>query len=236
MRWWPSADGGVTGSTWGPETGEVSNRYIQLVATPNAGNTFTVDSVSIWMLGGGTGSMRANTYWSTDPTFATKTRLNADTITFDNSGSLSPSRYAYKVNTVVQSGKSFYFRVYPWYAGAASNSKYVYTQLAEIKGSTTVVSAVREEGVLPQAFQLAQNYPNPFNPTTTIQFSIAQKSHVVLDVFNILGQSVARLVDGELSVGSYHATFDASRLSSGVYLYRLQAGDFVRTQKMVLMK
>ncbi len=236
MRWWPSADGGVTGSTWGPETAEVPTRYIQLVATPNSGNIFTVDSVSIWMLGGGTSSMRANVYWSTDPTFATKTRLNTDTINFDNSGSASPSRYAYKVNAVVQSGKSFMFRVYPWYAGAASNSKYVYTQLAEIKGSTTVVSAVREEGVVPREYQLAQNYPNPFNPTTTIQFSIAQKSHVVLEVFNILGQSVARLVDGELSVGLYHATFDASRLSSGVYLYRLQAGDFVRTQKMVLMK
>jgi hypothetical protein len=99
-----------------------------------------------------------------------------------------------------------------------------------------VATAVREDGAVPRAFQLAQNYPNPFNPTTTIQFSIAQKGHVVLEVFNILGQSVARLVDGELSVGLYHVTFDASRLSSGVYLYRLQAGDFVRTQKMVLMK
>ncbi|HTY36569.1 MAG TPA: T9SS type A sorting domain-containing protein [Bacteroidota bacterium] len=90
--------------------------------------------------------------------------------------------------------------------------------------------------VIPSTFQLQQNFPNPFNPSTTIQYSIAQKSHVVLEVFNVLGQSVARLYDGELSAGTYHATFDASRLSSGVYLYRLQAGDFVQTQKMVLMK
>lgn len=236
MRWWPSADGGVTGTSWGPETGEVADRWIQLQAAPKAGAAFVVDSVSFWSCGGGTGTMRMNVYYSTDG-FASKTRLNADTINLPNSGSVTATnRYAYKVGTTVPNGKTFSFRIYPWYAGAASNSKYVYTQLVEIKGSTTLATAVREEGSIPQAFQLAQNYPNPFNPTTTIQFSIAQKAHVVLEVFNILGQSVSRLVDGELSVGSYHATFDASRLSSGVYLYRLQAGDFVRTQKMVLMK
>ena len=89
---------------------------------------------------------------------------------------------------------------------------------------------------VPQTFELYQNYPNPFNPSTTFEYSIARKSHVVLDVFNVLGQSVARLIDGELSAGTYRTAFDASRLSSGVYLYRLQAGDFVQTQKMVLMK
>ena len=90
--------------------------------------------------------------------------------------------------------------------------------------------------VIPSAFQLQQNYPNPYNPSTTIQYSIAQKSHVTLEIFNVLGQSVAHLVDGELTAGTYHSTFDASRLSSGVYMYRLQAGDFVQTQKMILMK
>lgn len=97
-------------------------------------------------------------------------------------------------------------------------------------------SAVEKLDGIPETFSLAQNYPNPFNPLTTLQYSIAQRSHVVLDVFNVLGQSVARLVDGELSAGTYRTTFDASRLSSGVYLYRLQAGDFVQTQRMVLMK
>jgi hypothetical protein len=97
-------------------------------------------------------------------------------------------------------------------------------------------SAVEKLDGIPEAFSLSQNYPNPFNPSTTLQYSIARKGHVVLDVFNVLGQSVARLVDGELSAGTYRTTFDASHLSSGVYLYRLQAGDFVQTQKMVLMK
>jgi hypothetical protein len=236
MRWWPSSDGGVTGSTWGPETGEDATRYIQLVAAPKAGSSFTVDSVAVWMLGGGTSGMRANVYGSTDPTFVTKTRLNADTINFGNSGSVSPSRYAYKVGMVVPSGKSFFFRIYPWYTGAASNSKYVYTQLAEIKGSTAIATAVGDKDVIPQEFQLAQNYPNPFNPSTTFEYSITKSTHVVLEVFNLLGQSVAKLVDGQLNVGTYRVTYDASRLSSGVYLYRLTAGDFVQTKKMVLMK
>jgi hypothetical protein len=237
MRWWPSNDGGVTGASWGPETGEVSNRYIQLTAAPKSGFSFVVDSVSLWSCGGGTGSMRFNVYYSTDASFATKTRLNADTVKLDNSGSVTATtRYAYKVGTTVPSGKSFYFRIYPWYEGAASNSKYVYTQLAEIKGSTILATAVRDEDLIPREPQLAQNYPNPFNPSTTFQFSITKSSNVVLEIFNILGQPVAKLVDENLSAGTYRMNFNASALSSGVYLYRLKAGDFTQTKKMVLMK
>ena len=92
------------------------------------------------------------------------------------------------------------------------------------------------DNALPSAFTLEQNYPNPFNPSTTLQYSVSKSSHVVLEVFNILGQTVARLVDENLVPGTYHMTFDASTLSSGVYLYRLKAGDFVQTRKMVLMK
>lgn len=90
--------------------------------------------------------------------------------------------------------------------------------------------------VTPTSFTLSQNYPNPFNPSTTLQYTVAKSSHVVLEVFNILGQSVAQLVDEQQMPGTYKATFNASALSSGVYLYRLQAGDFVQTLKMVLMK
>lgn len=236
MRWWPSNDGGVTGSTWGPETGEVADRWIQLQVAPNAGAAFVVDSVSFWSCGGGTSGMRMNVYYSTDG-FATKTRLNADTISLPNSGSVTAtSRYAYKVGTTVPSGKTFAFRMYPWYTGSASNSKYVYTQLAEIKGSTTTATAVKDENLVPREIQLAQNYPNPFNPTTTLQFGLTKSGHVSLDVFNILGQHVATLVNEVLSAGTYHVNFDGTALSSGVYLYRLTAGDVVQTKKMVLMK
>jgi len=89
---------------------------------------------------------------------------------------------------------------------------------------------------VPVTFSLDQNYPNPFNPTTTLEYSISRSSHVVLEVFNVLGQSVGKLVNEQLSPGSYKTTFDASALSSGVYFYRLSADNFVQTKKMILMK
>ena len=99
----------------------------------------------------------------------------------------------------------------------------------------TAVEKISGQGV-PENFVLSQNYPNPFNPSTTLQYSISKSSHVVLEVFNVLGQSVVRLVDEQLAPGTYTSTFNASNLSSGVYLYRLKAGDYVQTLKMVLMK
>jgi hypothetical protein len=88
----------------------------------------------------------------------------------------------------------------------------------------------------PATYMLGQNYPNPFNPSTTIQFSIARQSPVSLEVFNTLGQRVATLVDEERPAGSYSERFDATRLASGVYLYRLKAGNFTTVQKMVLLR
>ena len=89
---------------------------------------------------------------------------------------------------------------------------------------------------VPGSFALAQNYPNPFNPTTTINYSIAAKSHVTLRVLNVIGQEVAVLVDQVQDAGSFRVPFAASNFSSGVYFYTLTAGDFTQTHKMVLMK
>ena len=99
-----------------------------------------------------------------------------------------------------------------------------------------VKTDVERTNQVPESFSLNQNYPNPFNPSTTIEYSITKSSHVLLEVFNVLGQSIARLVDEQVSPGTYRVSYDASHLSSGVYLYRLKAGDFVQTKKMVLMK
>lgn len=85
-------------------------------------------------------------------------------------------------------------------------------------------------------FELEQNYPNPFNPSTTIKYNLVEGAHVRLEVYDVLGRKVATLVDGEQSVGSYQEVFDATGLSSGIYLYRLQAGDFTRIAKMTLTK
>ena len=81
-----------------------------------------------------------------------------------------------------------------------------------------------------------QNYPNPFNPSTTIRYALPARTHVTLTAFNTLGQRVAVLVEGEVEPGYHDVTFDASGLASGVYLYRLEAGDFVQTRRLVLVK
>ncbi|UCF65753.1 MAG: T9SS type A sorting domain-containing protein, partial [bacterium] len=100
------------------------------------------------------------------------------------------------------------------------------------------------DGSMPQEFTLKQNYPNPFNPSTTIQFDLPKTSEVTLRVYNILGEEVATLVSEKLSTGSYSYEWDASKLASGVYLYRMQAGDpsqgagqsYVETRKMALVR
>ena len=90
--------------------------------------------------------------------------------------------------------------------------------------------------LIPTHFVLNPNFPNPFNPSTIITFSIPKQSHVTLRVYDVLGREVASLLDETRPVGSYAVQFDASRLPSGVYFYRWQAGEFVETKKMVLMR
>ena len=85
-------------------------------------------------------------------------------------------------------------------------------------------------------FALDQNYPNPFNPSTKINYSIKEKSNVELKIFDLLGSEIATLVNEEKSPGNYEVFFDASKSSSGVYLYSIKAGSFVQTRKMLLMK
>jgi hypothetical protein len=95
-------------------------------------------------------------------------------------------------------------------------------------------------GQAPQKFALLQNYPNPFNPSTKIQYSLENAVQVSLKVYNVLGEEVATLVNELQEAGSYTVPFSANNgtvtLSSGVYLYRLEAGQFVSTKKLVLMK
>jgi hypothetical protein len=86
------------------------------------------------------------------------------------------------------------------------------------------------------AFSLSQNHPNPFNPTTTISYDLPTRSHVTLKIFSMLGQEVATLVDSEIGPGKHQVQWDARKLSSGVYLYRLQAGRLIETKKMMLMR
>ncbi|MFA7419665.1 MAG: T9SS type A sorting domain-containing protein [Melioribacteraceae bacterium] len=93
-----------------------------------------------------------------------------------------------------------------------------------------------EESNLPTEFALSNNYPNPFNPTTTIKYDLPKESQVTLKIYDILGREVATLVNSKQNAGFYQIRFDASKYASGVYVYRIIAGDFVQTKKMMLMK
>jgi hypothetical protein len=101
---------------------------------------------------------------------------------------------------------------------------------------TNVVPNFEFQENAPQNFILYQNYPNPFNPTTTIKFALPIESKVKINVYNSLGQLVETLVDNEMESGYHEVNFDASRLASGIYLYQLQAGDYVTVKKMILIK
>jgi hypothetical protein len=99
--------------------------------------------------------------------------------------------------------------------------------------STTEVD---DNGTAPQQFALFQNFPNPFNPTTTINYQLSTPGRVVLKVYDPLGKEVATLVDRTETGGNKSVQFDAGTLPSGVYFYRLQAGSWVETKKLVLMR
>jgi len=105
-----------------------------------------------------------------------------------------------------------------------------------VYGDTTVVSVEDETQNVPTEFSLSQNYPNPFNPSTTIKFSVPQQTNVVLKVYDILGSEVANLVNETLYAGNYTINFNASQFASGMYIYKITAGNFVTTKKMILLK
>ncbi len=116
---------------------------------------------------------------------------------------------------------------------ASRGDKFVTTEVEFITEQFTVGT---EEIENPNEFRLSQNYPNPFNPTTNISFNLPSTNNVDLKVYNLLGQEVATLINGRLNSGNHTIKFDASRLASGVYIYRLVSGEFSQTRKMMLIK
>jgi hypothetical protein len=102
--------------------------------------------------------------------------------------------------------------------------------------SASTVSLANGVDGLPESFDLAQNYPNPFNPSTQISYSLPQAGNVQISVFNVLGQKVATLVDGQKAAGVHVVEFDGSAHASGMYFYRIDTENFSETKKMVMLK
>lgn len=122
---------------------------------------------------------------------------------------------------------SFKFICFRWYQFG------IYIYVAEGFNGTTSV----KDNISPLEFELFQNYPNPFNPTKTIQFTIPVADKITLKAYNTLGEEVRTLIDGEIvEAGNHKIIFNASDLSSGVYIYRLQSSTKVISKKLVLLK
>jgi hypothetical protein len=105
-----------------------------------------------------------------------------------------------------------------------------------IVANTGRINAIETNGEIPSKYELFQNYPNPFNPTTVISYQLPKSGHVFLKVYDVLGREVVTLVDGNMKAGNYPVQFNASKLSGGVYFYRLQATGYIETKKFLLVK
>jgi hypothetical protein len=206
-----STDAGIT---WGPDTrltNNLSNSF-----SPNV-SASGQDVHIVWYEGSGLNygiyynhSTNAGVSWESD------SRLTAD------------SGFAF-IASVAVSGPAVHV---VWIEDVDENEEIFYNR--NPTGNTVGINNI--SSVVPEEFFLGQNYPNPFNPTTTISFRIARSGLVVLAVYDLLGKEVATLVDEHLSGGSYETNFDGSDLPSGLYFYRIRAGEFVQTKKLMLQK
>jgi len=124
---------------------------------------------------------------------------------------------------------------YKWYVEAGDGLNLAKTDLSSFTASTSVTD-VDVVDTKPVCYSLGQNYPNPFNPSTQIEYSILENGNVTIDVYNTLGSKVKTLVNQVQPAGRYKITFDAANMPSGLYFYRIQAGNFISMKKMILMK
>ena len=222
-----------------------------------SGNNITLDSVSY---AGSIKPSNFNTYTNIDNVNQTVTitylapfnySLPLETIS-DTEGILAELFFTVSAASGVQSiGIDFIDESEPVEYDGQTVYKMTKAQLSDVEGQITADPDVVSGGIevqimtavidgnndmLPSSFALAQNYPNPFNPSTTIEFSLPSASEVKLEIFNIIGQKVTTLADGNLAAGNHRYEFDASDQPSGIYFYRLTHENGSDTKKMVLVK
>ena len=131
---------------------------------------------------------------------------------------------------ISRDGKYFFFEA--WMPNVAGGNPY----WVNANVVFNLITDVKHEQKEPKSFNLYQNYPNPFNPVTTINYSLSESTHVVMTIFNSLGQEVARLVDETKPAGNYSVEFNAADFNSGVYFYSITTDNFSSSRKMLLVK
>ncbi len=154
-----------------------------------------------------------------------------------NINEFSPSAYEWLGSTTVGSNGVFSYEITDPSVEAVSLT--ATTSIGNTSGFgflELITDVEKENDEIPTEFSLEQNYPNPFNPLTTISFSIPNEEFVTLKIFSSLGEEVTDLVNETKPAGNYSVSFEASELTSGVYFYKITAGNFVETKKMLLMK
>lgn len=201
------------------------NQYVEVKYTKTAFNTNLAVRVEIE-------SKPNSVMFSGVVTSSTSTTLQLSVPSFSISSStvFISSLFTQIQSSSIQSGQT----VTVW-ASQSQNGNLQAVQVQQISGSVTSVNNGNKEG-LPATFELKQNFPNPFNPSTNISFTLAKTENVTLKVFNVIGQEVATLINGQMNAGSHLVTFNAVNLASGIYFYQLKTGSLVAIKKMVLLK
>ena len=220
---------------------------------PQSGNNGAID----WSGSQGTWGAVVDTTWSTPSGYALGSEL-------PNSSSGGAGTYNFELSVSQQSSSSYLVTYklfndnYSWEVSSVDNHSPLATNvfnsigfalengnsitamnITDVQVDTgNVVTAIADNNnnSLPNHYELSQNYPNPFNPTTTIKFALPKSGDVSLVVYDILGRVVTTLINGNLSAGYHTVNFNATNLASGVYFYRIKAGDFVSIKKLMLLK
>ena len=205
---------GPTSAVWNFATQQLPAQ-VALVSPANAA-TVNADTVQVVWRTAGTINER---YWfefATDSLFAART---VDSTLTDTS---------HVVRALLAN------QLYWWKVRAGNNAGW--GLFSTTRRFVVVLTSVSEIAGIPDEFMLSQNYPNPFNPSTIIAFAIPREAHVTLGIYNLLGERVADLLDERKPVGYYSAVFHAEGMASGIYLYKLKAGDFIQSKKLILVR
>lgn len=131
----------------------------------------------------------------------------------------SPKNYNFTDNNLFSSGSNFQYRL----KQIDNDGRFEYSDVVEVE-------------MIPAQYELSQNYPNPFNPSTTIRFSLPKETQLKINIYNMLGELVQTLVEGNYQAGYHKVSFNASSLPSGAYIYRIESSEYTQVRKMILVK